>query len=100
MSTGHRLSLFESQGSFDSFACSEFFSIIAFSLDTWPEGRLWEGDSQREENKARGGRGYLSSNWGLPAFTVFFNYFYQMAAFLFSERVGGDMTFLCTLGTE
>ena len=51
-------------------------------------------------NKARGGRGNLSSNWGLHALAVFFNYFYQMVAFLFAERVGGDMTFLCTLSIE
>ena len=42
-------------------------------------------------NKARGGRGNLSSNWGLHALAVFFNYFYQMVAFLFSERVGGEL---------
>lgn len=51
-------------------------------------------------NKARGGRGNLSSYWGLPALGIFFNYFYHMVAFLLSERVGGDMTFLCTLSIE
>ena len=51
-------------------------------------------------NKARGGRGNLSSNWGLPALGIFFNYFYHMVAFLLSERGGGDMTFLCALSIE